>query len=146
MDTSEDSLGISFHLSGTTCTLINSYLSKSIINNKSSECIDTRHAFVKDRQENCNLRCKGAQCPKKTCWKQELERTHRKHVKYICTLKDEEHAFRHSAKKTMLVYGNHNLTFYKERAVNIASEGACRLAWTLPRRRYPAPCTLVSCR
>ena len=51
--------------------------------------------------------------PKKTCWKQKLERTLRKHVKYICIPKDEEHAFRHSAQKTMLVYRNHNLTSIK---------------------------------
>ena len=48
MGTSEDLLGISFHLSGSTCTLISSFL-KSIINNKLSQCINTRHALVKDR-------------------------------------------------------------------------------------------------
>ena len=98
MDTSEDLLGISFHLSGSTCTLMSLIaLSKSTINNKLSQCICNRHALVKDRDRKTttNLRCKGAQCQKNTCWKQELGRIHGKHVKYICTPKDEEHAFRH---------------------------------------------------
>ena len=37
-------------------------------------------------------------------WQLETERTHRKHVKYMRTPKDQEHAFRRTAQNTMLVY------------------------------------------
>ena len=80
-------------------------LSKSTMKNLLLlQCINTRHALVKDRDSRCKTTYTIflGTVPKKML-QIKTERTHRKHVKYMRTPKDQEHAFRRTAHNTMLV-------------------------------------------